>query len=44
MAGRHQRCNGHEFGQTSGDGERAVSPDVLQCMGSKKAGHEWATE
>ena len=23
---------------------RAVSPDVLQCMGSKKAGHEWVTE
>ena len=21
MAGWHHRCNGHEFGQTSGDGE-----------------------
>ena len=22
MAGRHHRCNGHELGQTLGDGER----------------------
>ena len=26
MAGWHHRCNGHEFGQTLGDGEGQMQP------------------
>ena len=43
MAGRHHQCNGHELGQTLGDGEGQglmyYSPWQLQT-----AGHDWATE
>ena len=34
MAGWHHRFNGHELGQTPGDGERQ-RPGVLQSMGSQ---------
>ena len=43
MAGRHHWCNGHEPGQTSGDGE-GQRPGVLQVMGSQRVRHNWATE
>ena len=42
MAGWHHQCNGHELGQTSGDG--TGRPGVLQSMGSQTVGHDWATE
>ena len=32
MAGWHHRCNGHDFGQTSGDGEGQGS---LACCGPR---------
>ena len=35
MAGWHHRCNGHELGKTSGDGE-GQRPGMLQSMGSPK--------
>ena len=45
MAGWHHRLNGHEFEQTPGDGEgRTGEPGVLQSMGSKRVGHNLATE
>ena len=39
MAGWHHRCNGHELGQTPGDGE-GQRPSVLQSMGSQRVGHD----
>ena len=43
MAGWHQLCNGHELGQTSGDGERQGG---LVCFSpwSHRVGHDWTTE
>ena len=39
MVGWHYCCNGHELGQTLGDGEgQAGRPGVLQSMGSQRAG------
>ena len=43
MAGWHHQFNGHEFGQTPGDGERQ-RPGVLQSMGSQRVRHKLATE
>ena len=43
MAGWHHRCNGHELGQTPGDGE-GQRPSVLQSMGSQRVGHDWVTQ
>ena len=36
MAGWHHQCNGHELGQTSGDGEGRRT-GVLQSMGLKES-------
>ena len=41
MAGRHQRCNGHELWQTSGDGEehiRLVCCSPWDCKESDTTG------
>ena len=35
--------NGHELGQTPGDGE-TERPGVLQSMESQGVRHDWATE
>ena len=43
MAGWHHRCNEHELGRTSGDGE-GQRPGVLPSVGSQRAGQDWATE
>ena len=43
MAGWHHQSNGHELGQTSGDGDRK-RPGMLQSMESQRVGHDWATE
>ena len=40
----HHRLNGHGFEQTSRDGEGQGSLVMLQSMGSKRVGHDWATE
>ena len=40
MAGWHHQFNGHEFGQTPGDGERQ-RPGVLQSMGSQESDTSW---
>ena len=37
MAGWHDQWDGHELGETSGDGEGEGS-GVLQCMGSQRVG------
>ena len=37
MVGWHDRCNGHDLGQTSGDGEG-------QSMGLQRVRHDWTTE
>ena len=44
MAVWHHRCNGHELGQTSGDGEGQRGLGMLQSMGMQRVGHDWATE
>ena len=36
--------NGHELGQTMGDGEGTERPGVLQSMGSQRVGHDSVTE
>ena len=43
MAGQHPRCNGHELGETSGDGE---GQGGLACFSSCgcRVGHDLATE
>ena len=43
MAGRHHRCNGHELGQTLGDGE---GQGGLVCYSpwSHRVGHGWVME
>ena len=40
MARWHHRCNGHELGQTLGDGEGTERPGVLQSIGSQTVGHD----
>ena len=42
MVGCHHQINGHEFEQTSGDGER--QPGVLLSTGSQRVGHNLLTE
>ena len=43
MVGWHHQCDGHELGQTSGDGEGQAG--VLQSrMGLRRVGCDWATE
>ena len=37
MAGWHHRCNGHEFGQTLGDGEGQSSLVCFSIWGLKKS-------
>ena len=44
MAGWHHRCNGHELGQTSGDGEGQRGLACCQGMGSQRTGYDRATE
>ena len=45
MVGWHYQFNGHELGQTPGDGWCGIGrPGVLQPMGSQRAGHDLATE
>ena len=41
MDGWHHQCNGHDLGQTSGDGE---GQGGLHSMGSQRVGHNWETE
>ena len=41
MAGRHPRCNGHELGQTPGDGEGQGGLTCCSPWGHK---HELVTE
>ena len=43
MAGWHHQCNGHELGQTCGDGE---GQGGLVCCSpwGHGVGHDWATE
>ena len=44
MVGWHHWPNGHEFEQAPGAGGGQDKPGVLQSMGSKRVGHDWATE
>ena len=37
IVGQHHRLNGHEFGQTPGDGEGYGEPGVLQSVGYKES-------
>ena len=43
VAGLHHRCNGHELGETLGDGE---GHGGLACwsMGSGRIGHDWVSQ
>ena len=41
MVGWHHSVNGHEFAHVLGDGE---GQEILQLMGSQRAGHDWVTE
>ena len=43
MAGWHHQCNGHELGQTSGDGE-GQGGQRAAVHGWQRAGRDWATE
>ena len=43
MVGRHPRCNGHELGQTLGDGEEQRSLMCCSPWGGR-VGHDLATE
>ena len=43
MAGWHHQCNGHELGQTSGDGEGQRGLARFSPWGHR-VGHHWATE
>ena len=42
MAGQHHQCNGHELGQTPGDGE-GQGGLVLQSKGSQRVRHNLET-
>ena len=44
MVGWYHRLNRHEFEQTPESWWWTGKPDVLQTMGSKRVGHDWATE
>ena len=44
MAGWHYQLNGREFEETQGDSERQGKPGMLQSMGSRRVGHNLATE
>ena len=44
MVGWHHRLNGHEFGWTPGVGNGGRWSCMLQSMGSRRVGHDWATE
>ena len=44
MAGWHHRCNGHELGQTSGDGEGQGGLLYCSPWGSQRVQHDWVTE
>ena len=44
MAVWHYQCNGHELGQTSGDGEGQRGLGMLQSMRLQGVGHDWVTE
>ena len=41
MAGRHQRCNGHELGQTLGDGEGKGSLACCSPWGLEELDMTW---
>ena len=43
MVGWRHQFNGHELGQTLGDGE-GQRPGMWQFMGSQRIGHDLATE
>ena len=38
VVGWYHQCNGHELGQTPGDGEGTGRPAVLQSMWSQRVG------
>ena len=42
-AGWHHHCNGHELGQTSGDGEGQEAWCAVS-IGLQRVGHNWITE
>ena len=44
MAGWYHQCNGHELGQTLGNGEGQRDLEVLQSMGLQRVRHDWVTE
>ena len=44
MAGWHQQSNGHELGQTLGDGEGQIGQARCSPGSLKELGHHWATE
>ena len=44
MAGRHHQCNGHELGQTPGDGEGQGGLVCCSPLALQRAGHDWVTE
>ena len=43
MAGWCHQCNGHELGQTSGDGEGQGGLACCRLWGHR-VGHDWATQ
>ena len=43
MAGWHQECNGHELGQTSGDGEGQKGLACCSPWGHKESDMTWVT-
>ena len=43
LAEWHHQCNGHELGQTSGDGEGQEGLACC-CLWGCKVGHDWVTE
>ena len=44
MVGWHHWFNGHEFGQTLGNGEGRGKAGLLQSLGLPRAGHDMATK
>ena len=44
MTGWHHQCNGHELGQTLGEGEGQRSLACCSPWGSQRVRHDWATE
>ena len=43
MAGWHHQCSGHEFGQTSGDGEGQGAWHAT-VYGAQRVRHDWMIE